>query len=258
MPFIWETTSDAIPREHARIGYENAIRDATVTSNSELSDFPAFSVKSATTYDKWRPGVVPSDLDIEFADPTTLDYVAIAAHTIGSEGGAIEIYDSVEGLLATVTPSDNSPIILHFDQIQSTNITLRLTTAAAAIGVVYAGRLLAMMRPIYGGHTPGVLNRQTTFQNNKSEGGQFLGRSIVRRGYAESFSWRNLAPDWYRTNFDPFVEAAREYPFFIAWRPGDYPDEVLYGWTSSDIEPINNGRRGLMDVSFDVEGLGDA
>jgi len=255
MAFYWQTSSDAIPREHARIGYEDVVRTATVTATSYAPDFAPSNVTSAATYDRWRPTAVPADLGVEFDVPVIIDYVAIGAHNAGTAGATVEVYDSAVGLLASVTPEDNSPIVVHFDALTSTNITIRILGSPVEIGVVYAGRLLAMMRPIYGGHTPGILSADTGYQNNMSEAGQFLGRSIVRLGYQESFTWNNLDPAWYRDKFQPFVAAARARPFFIAWRPGTFQDEVLFGWTSDDIAPVNTGVRGLMSVNLSINAV---
>jgi hypothetical protein len=89
---------------------------------------------------------------------------------------------------------------------------------------------------------------------NKSERGQWLGRSIIRGGSAGSWSWRHLKADWYRTYFDPFVESARTQPFFIAWRPETYP-VAAYCWTEGDITPSNMGVKDFMQVTLEAEGL---
>ena len=82
------------------------------------------------------------------------------------------------------------------------------------------------------------------------------GSSVVRKGYQNDYAWRHLNPVWYRENFDPFVKAAVTAPFFIAWRPEGYADEVVYGWTQGDITPDNSGPAGFMGVSMSVTGHG--
>ncbi len=81
------------------------------------------------------------------------------------------------------------------------------------------------------------------------------GRDIyIREGCYGCHS--QMTARWYRDWFDPFVEAARRYPFFIAWNPLRFPDEVLYGWCNEDIQPTNQGRRDFMSVGFSVEAIG--
>ena len=117
-----------------------------------------------------------------------------------------------------------------------------------------------MQRAIYGGHSPATLSRVTSVRPSLSETGQWLGATEVRSGYRSSYTWKHLTPSWYREHFDPFVaNNPRANPFFIAWRPDRYPDEVVYAWATNDIQPTNMGTgRGLMEVSMSVEGFREA
>src|SRR5690625_3349132 len=125
------------------------------------------------------------------------------------------------------------------------------------IDLDYLGRALRMKRHIYRGHTPANLSRQTDILPQRSVNGAFLGRSVIRRGIATTYAFNNLPADWYRENFDPFVQSALERPFFVAWRPDDHPEERIYGWTPVGIAPINSGTRDFMSVSFGVEGIAE-
>jgi hypothetical protein len=163
------------------------------------------------------------------------------------DGGLVE---TIENL------SDDSAIMILFPLVNESLVTLEVIsadTATVEIGVVFVGRALQMQRPLtYAGHTPITLSAQTVINPAKSDGGQFLSREIIRRGLTGSASFKNLEPSWVRLYFMPFVETAKSKPFFLAWRPVDYPDEVAYCWTSGDIAPSNSGTRKLMDVSLDV------
>lgn len=67
-----------------------------------------------------------------------------------------------------------------------------------------------------------------------SESGNFLGRIVVGQSLETALSLQNITPSWYRSNMEPFVTAAREAPFFFAWRPGSYPRELGYAWLAKD------------------------
>jgi hypothetical protein len=54
---------------------------------------------------------------------------------------------------------------------------------------------------------------------------------------------------------DPFIIAAKEIPFFFAWRPGSYPTEAGYVWLTDDPEPANQLANGMMQISLNVEGV---
>jgi hypothetical protein len=71
----------------------------------------------------------------------------------------------------------------------------------------------------------------------------------------DNSTWEDVETVTPSTNFDPFVEQARSYPFFFAWRPQGYADSVGYVWTNTDITPSTMGIRSRLEVSFAMEGL---
>jgi hypothetical protein len=157
------------------------------------------------------------------------------------------------------SPSDNSALMLLFNQVNTRYIKLSFAGASVfSLGVVYAGSTLDMIRPFYAGHTPDSMGRMTTIKPTKSVGGQWLGRSIIRKGFNSSYSWKNIPVDWYRSNVDPFAVSAQSYPFFIAWNALEEPEDCLYAWTDKDISPTLQGQRDLVEFGFDVEGVSDA
>ncbi|OZI21717.1 hypothetical protein CAL18_12380 [Bordetella genomosp. 7] len=247
------------PLNHARIGYQTLTRNAVVTASSEAPAFPASATANPMTYERWRPAAVPAWVAYDAGEAVEVDYLGIASHNLGTAGATFALEYSVNGTdwttVETVEAADDLTIMLLFEPITARYWRLSVTEAVASVGVVYIGRVLEMQRGLYGGHTPGNLARQTEIMPNKSDGGQFLGRSIIREGYATSYEWDNLTAGWYRQWFDPFVESARKYPFFIAWYPLKYPSEVLYAWCNDDIRPRNQGVRDLMSVGFSVEAI---
>lgn len=247
------------PLTHARIGYKKL--SGTMTASSAAAGYDADYANNYLTYNFWKPEALPATLELTADSVSMANYIGIAAHEIGTSNCAVyaEYYDGSDWVtIEGIAPIDDSPIMFIFDTVTSARFRIRVAgSTAPRVGVVFVGMTLDMMRPIYGGHTPITMGRVTTLKNNRSETGQFLGRTVQRYGTKTSFDWKNLNPQWYRSEFDPFVEAARVQPFFIAWRPSKYPHEIGYVWTESDITPQNSGVRGLMDVSVQVMGLGN-
>lgn len=246
--------------QYAVIGWENLVKSATVTATSQRREFPAVAVKNPLTYERWSPtGASGGTITIDLGGSVLVEYIGIAAHNFGTLGTEVRIECSVGGVnwldvITLVPTTDNAILVAGIPEELISHIRITVSNGAE-IGVVYAGRLLSMQRKAYGGHSPGTLSRKTEIEPNTSESGQFLGRSIVRKGFETSFNWRHLTADWYRQYFDPFVEHALREPFFIAWYPEKFPDEVLYAWTKDDIWPVNMGVRDYMQVGFSVEAL---
>lgn len=252
--------SDDQPIRHPRIGIRSLFYDGTVTASSEATAHPKENATDALDWDWWEPTSMPAWIAVDAGQAVDVTYLGIAAHDLRTQGVTVTLQSSTDGVswsdISSFVPSDNSPQML---------ITARNTArywrvylegnAPPKIGVVQLGLALAMQRPIYQGHSPMSLSRQTDIRPNRAEGGSRLGRSIIRRGNATSVSFENLSAQWVRDHFDPFIKMARTYPFFWAWRPNQFPDEVGWGWVNDDIVPENSGPRNLMSVGFDVVGV---
>jgi hypothetical protein len=257
------------PLSNARIGYQSIVTEDNITATSQAAGFPVVGVTNGLTYEQWRAevdefGASDSFIVVELDAPTDADYFGIAGHNLSNVGGVIQVQYSFDGdtwiTLQELSPGDNSPIMLLFATITASFWRLHVTTinGQPSIGVIKIGEALSMQRPIYGGVTPVTMARQTDYQNNRSETAQFLGRTAIRRGINVSLSWRHLTSGWYRQFFEPFALFAREEAFFLAWRPDRFPREVGYFWTTNDITPTNMGIRDYMEVSLELQGLGDA
>jgi hypothetical protein len=246
-----------IPLSHSRIGIDNIARTGTVTASSAANGFPASAAKNPLTYEFWRPASMPAWWRVDALAPVKCNYVGIAAHTLS--GRNVQIQYSTDNStwidIDSVTPLENSPLMFLFQEIEARYWRVLVTGTAPSIGVIYIGKVLEMQRPCFAGLSPINFSRNTVIRPNRSEGGQWLGRSVIREGSSMAVSYKHLEYNWYEENFDPFVEDARSYPFFFAWRPDNYPETVGYVWTADDIAPTTMGIRNLLEVGFEMQGL---
>lgn len=271
--FVLTEAATATPLSHARIGYQTWLRDllaSAVTVSSEEDDGPKDAPLREDTAEYWQPTALPATWQVDLGTSRDIDYVGIAGHTLGSSGASVLVETSTGAFAGSpeeqvwttfasaLAPADDAPLLFLDDSIIGRYVRLTITGGSTMprIGVVYAGEVLKMARPIYGGHAPMNLNRETVLHRSLSRGGQFLGQGFRRHGMVGAAAWRHLTASWYRANFDPFVKKARQYPFFFAWRPADFPLEVAYAWCPEDIRPTNMGIRDFMQVSISMHGTG--
>lgn len=240
---------------YARIGYENLTYGKTPTASSSAVGFPAIAATYPTTFEYWMPTAVPATWTVDLGTSLPIDCVGLVGDF---NGGVVSVQSSPDNstwttqVSATITKRIT---MFMFAQISARYWRLSISGQIPSVAVVYVGKALAMQRKIYQGHTPLTLSRETELSNNISDGGQYLGRSIIRKGAQTSATWSHLTADWYRSNFDPFVKSARTAPFFISWRPSQYPDELGFVWTDGDISPQNTGPRNFMSVGVNFRGL---
>jgi|GEM_PF-2712298 len=120
---------------------------------------------------------------------------------------------------------------------------------------IMLGQRLEFERPIIRTHDPLPLNRTTEYQTNLSGNGQFLGRSISRRGVATSVDIPMMSREFARGPFQEFVEHAQRYPYYFSWNEALYPGDAGYVWTDEDIQTGYSGDGSLMSASWNMRGF---
>lgn len=253
------------PLTHPRILYKSithALSPTDITVSTETAEGPRDATTRPDTAEYWLASALPATIEYSFSAAKNMDAFGLAAHQLGSKGNTLLVETKLGGagystFAAGIAPTTDAPILL-LDESRSID-KLRLTisggSGAPRIAVVYADVALAMQRALYGGHTPLNLSRETVLKRALSRGGQFLGQTFRRNGVAGTASFSNLKAAWVRSDFDPFIVSARNTPFFFAWRPLTYMNEIAYVWALDDIAPSNMGKKDFMQVSWKMYGV---
>jgi len=261
-------TPDAVTNaDNPLIGWHNIATVDNLTADEEADGYPVTNLANPITSlgAGWRGETTGEQyITLLTGSAEQIDYVALARHNFGDAGIAVSVEgragsgDSWSELVAPRIPAGSETItLLRF--VPQALYQVRVKLAAGSVipraSVLYAGTLVIVPRRIYVGHTPITMGREVTVANGRAESGAFLGRVVIGEGRSTTILFNNLKPDWYRTYFDPFVDAAAEIPFFFAWRPGSYPTEVGFVWLTSDPRPSNQRHNGMMQVTLEVNGI---
>jgi hypothetical protein len=217
-------------------GWHNLVTPANIAADAAAANYPASNMANPSTSSEWR-GVTTAEqhITVTLDGVTDVDYIGVATHNFGS--GRILV--SIEALISAVwteivpavmLPGDDAPIMWRFAKSPYAALRIRLQAGVAAprAAVVYAGKLLVGERRIYVPHTPLPHARRTRATNGMSESGKFTGRIVTGAWRETVIPFRLISPGWYRQNMDPFLAVAAETPFFFAWRPTSYPQEIGY------------------------------
>lgn len=252
-----------ITADNPLIGWRSIVGAATLSTTTEAPGHPASHLANPATHLRWQGLATPADEHIAVGNPDVadVDYIAIARHNLGRARipVSVEILDGddwVERIAPVLLPNDG-PALFRFPRLAYAGIRLRLQPGLAAptVAVVYCGDLLVLQRRLYVGHTPMPYGRALSVVNHRSVAGHFLGRIVLGKRTATQVALRNLTPDWYRAQFEPFMLAAQEVPFFFAWRPASYPNEIGYAWLAQDSVPRNQSPNGMMQIELALEGV---
>ena len=205
------------------IGWHNIVALGNVTSDTEDDEHPASNLANPATHLFWRGGTNTAlDEHVTVTTGTTdeINYVAIAKHNFGSEAFTVSLEATIIGMSPDVwvtvidefTPDDDLPIIMRFSPINANDIRVRLQGGddLPQAAVIYAGTLLLLERGLdpETKHVPLTYGRRNTIANGMSDSGNFTGRIKLKEWRESTATFSHFTPDWYRTNFEPFVEQA--------------------------------------------------
>lgn len=251
------------------IGYHNLVNVGNISASSEDPDFPVVNLANPITAPiaRWQATTTGAQtITVEVNDE--VDYLGIARHNLGSGQIPISLEGSTDGgsasgwfeLVQQVLLSNDDPLLFRWTPQSLTHVRIVMGAAASgadpvSLGVVYVGLLLALQRRIYVGHTPVTYGRSETIVNGKTERGDFMGRIITAEERMTGVDMQNLTADWYREKMDPFIVASKQIPFFFAWRPGDYPNEVGFVWMTNNPQPRNQRGNGMMQIDIQMSGI---
>lgn len=243
-----------------------------------VADFPYTNIFSPFTY--------PAD-SVQFTRPTNANaYLEVrfnASKAFNSVGIILSGVDQVDGDV-TVSVLDDISVgstvfgskvitadgchlfnvaVTGFSDTRNYRLRIAVTgdnldgTSTFIILNAIIGARMEFEKCIRNSFAPLDYNRKTEFLTNESGTGQYIGRSIIRRNHESTVSFDLMTAPWVRSTFQPFVKSARSRPYFFAWNPTTYPNEVNYVWTDEDIGVEYTGDRNRMSASWSMRGLGN-
>lgn len=248
-------------------GFDNFYEDGTVTASNEADGFPKENAYDWKSYDFWRPtGSSPWTITVDMATDQTPDYWAIYGHNLANSAiaGSVKLQKSNDNFSAdindvgtAVTPTDSRPIFRRFATAAEQYWRLRFTgSSVPSIGVVAIGSSWQPQRGIVAGFSPPWDARNDEFLNNVSDGGQFLGRSLIRRGVRIRMTLDFLTTAWVRGDLRTFLDHAETKPFFMSWDPSAFPNDAIFAWLRQPPAPptYKTSLAQLLRMQLDLQG----
>jgi hypothetical protein len=229
----------------AYIGYNNLLESATVTVTSAASGYPKENAYDWLTSDWWKAAAAGTVyLTADFGEAKTFDSWGLAAHNLPDNSGTIKPQYSSNGSdwsdFDTVqTPADGSPI---FRKVTSRTVRyarweISSTGAASLIGSLFIGPALALPEPMGDGWYPPRLAADDVLYNNETDGGAFVGRSVVRAGLSFTIDQDLITRAWIDANWESLAAHIRTKSFYFSWDAETYPGEAVFCWLNAKKVP---------------------
>lgn len=236
---------------------------STVAATETESADNAFS---GTTFDPWVATITATtaQLRIDFGSAVEPTFAAIAAHNLGTLGGAVRVRHSDDASTYTtagagiVSPTDNQAIGFRLDDGAHRYWQFFFSGLSASdvlsVGVAWIGEEIILPQRFYQGYTPPLTPTQVDLRTNVSQGAQLLGSAYAERGSTFTASVQHVEDSFIRgADWLAFQQRwNRGLSSFWAWRPTKYGD-LFYAWRSQGsnvIAPTNSGPKDRMGLTI--------
>lgn len=233
----------------------NNVKNATIAASSAFAGFPADSIKSPPTYSGWQPSSSTSDFIITFSPAISVNYFGMFMR---GKNISITVSYSIDGTNYTslgekLTSTDGAILFLSEQVNNVVKIKVEFSGGQPVVYNASAGLAFIPENGLSDGFAPSHLNYRDDYSNTESEGGQILGRSVIRTSQSEQVQISSIERSWVDTNWINLRELLRSNAAYVAWNPSGYPNEVIYGMTDSNPQ-VSYSDAIFMDMSLSFKG----
>lgn len=260
------------------IGWRSILRPEDMSS--AFGDNAAI-MWSPDTYTYWESDPVTAsegnpELYIDFVNPSNspVDYAGMVGHNFYSAGLSYQWQHSFDGstwlnLTQLRNTIDDGAVMDYFDSTTAPNLRLYVagapgTEMVVRIAHLRVGRILRLQRKMYVGISPFRLNKRVEKLVTVSDSGKYLGGVAKSTVNLYTINQLDNTPEFVREEIDDFLDHAEflspewnngpDGTFFAAWRPNEYPEEVLYCHPPESIQrPLNQRINGMVQWAISGE-----
>jgi hypothetical protein len=240
---------------------------------------------SPDTYTYWESDAVTvsegnPEVYVDFVNPNNapVDYAGIAGHNFfDNESGAPFSYQwqhSFDGstwlnLTQQRNTIDNGAVMDYFTSTTAPNLRLYIagipgSEMVVRIAHIRIGAIVRLQRKMYVGISPFRLDKRVEKMVTVSDSGKYLGGIAKSTVNLYTINQLDNTPEFVREEIDDFLDHAEflspswnngpDGTFFAAWRPNEYPEEVLYCHPPENIQrPVNQRNNGMMQWTISGE-----
>lgn len=246
-----------------RIACANLAAGVTPVVTSETSGYEAANALTWLTSQQWLAANSATQyFQLDLGAAVGIDCFGLHKHNLGDVGGSLLVQYSTSSLggsfttLFSITPGGvSSGGNRTLFRVASAQVTARYWqfvfsghNGAPRAGQIFLGATTQL---------PGVdhpflvprLNRETDMLNNVSEGGEFIGRSVLRRGYKSGFKLGKVQETWARQYWDPLAALMEVSPFYWSWDATRYPDDAYFCWLDKAARDVKS----VKPIHVDIE-----
>lgn len=200
------------------------------------------------------PGIYVGNRRDEPSTSTLTQAYAWGAYSATHQG---QTYFRTNGTVNAIAPKDGRPILVSFPEVSSHDWRIEVDNGdngAATISDIKFGKMITTEYGDYIGSTPLPLARFVEFDDNKSDGGLPLGRSVRYMGFKTTINIEFMTEQYSRGDWLNFIEHAETDAFYFVPNITDYEFECAYAVTDGRIDMPTRTHNNRMSVALKVTG----
>ena len=162
-----------------------------------------------------------------------------------------------------VTPADgdfNTLFQIHGSTVMADFFRLNITGAEIApfLSNLYFGLSTLLFGSPETGWVPMSVAFNDKFITNKSDGGNFVGRSLIRKAMRTSFNLSVVEANWALNDWKTILEAVQAHAFYFSWDSVNFPTDVAFCWTDRPVPKPAFTAPNHMTVSLSLDAIVDS
>ncbi len=232
-------------RRPPRFAYDNLLLQGTVTASAEVAGFEHQNAYDGFDWTWWKAGSAGhSYLTVDCGSAKPASYLAIYAHNLGANAGTVRLQSSPDNAVwtnrsALVSPVGTECVYVTFAQVSARYWRIDLNGPATCIlGVASFGVDFALEHGLYIDFASPALASDDQVQNNTSDQGNVLGRTILERSSLVTFTIEMMTDAFARATWLPFWNNLKSKPFFCLWNQDSYSSEAAWGYSEGVFTPV--------------------
>jgi hypothetical protein len=256
------------------IGWHSVLRTQDITASSSATARPVINLWAPDTAMLWEPTADDASITLFNSTGSPVDYIAMARHNFAADAISYAIEVSTDGttftaLKALKAIAHESPIIEVFTPQIGPYFKISFDHASGVkprLAHIKLGELLTLPRHQFVGQKPSELALYAEGTTQMSENGQYLGRintstsrkgSCTQKNISQAFVYSKIKPFSAHANCTAPNKSVAQGAYFYSWRPADFPNDIVYGWTAGTIHAVNEQPNSVvaMAVDFDIEAI---
>jgi len=234
-------------------------QEVTLSALNYIDGFPPENAVDGLTYDSWA---ISEDSWIKAESEQTKVANCVGFYAVKSnQDASFSVQFSDDGITWQIARdraplNDGANFYTFSDKISKYWRIYIWTEEDVYIGGLILSQVMNLELGLPPNFASPFYNRKIETKTYKSDAGQYISGTILRKGIEGSIRIINLTERFIYSKWIPFVDYVQEFqrPFLFSWDPINHSNEVVLCYVKNDIDAPRWQSKNYLSASIDFEG----